>query len=382
MGGLMLDVSTRWSEDERTKFIYGLQQYGSDWNRIARIIDSKTVQEVYEYASLHYKTMMTGKDLRSLESMQNSVSLLSDQLKTEKQGGSIKALAPRTSTSPLACSDKLVKDEPVPEMVGQNENRVEPSCSTRVSPMAKSPRPFAPSPKALCPQPNKYEDKIKDLSDADIKMLLRKRLLDMQERRQENLLKRKMHESFANQQILAFQSRHPSVPPHVMNKIELASAKRSKAMEIAPRDSKRPKAPLSKKRKPTKTDFFAGVNALAMVSAEELQKYNKRRPSTDELDESDRSQTLQTPASQQCVVPWDFSIAPKETDKKRTAEKGTLGRSKGKGQVKQAQGDVLELAGFLSSLSQAPSALAPSTTAASVASTEGMEASTEISASS
>ncbi|RHY34716.1 hypothetical protein DYB32_000716 [Aphanomyces invadans] len=250
-----MDVSTSWSDDERSKFILGLQQFGSDWNRIARVVDSKSVQEVYEYASLHYKTMMTGKDLRSLESMQSGVSLLSEQLKS------------------------------------------------------------------------------------------------------------------------------PGV-------------KRLGGVTV----------PLSKKRKQSATssssttDFFAGVNALAMVSCEALQRFNlkyMRRgatpDSTDLPSDSDgpsdtdllpRQRLLQTPASHQCSVPWDFSIAPKQdADKLDTAKRakwsddehrqlltGVEMRTKvpehppsksyahfPKTEKSNARGDVLEVAGFLSSLAQVTS---------------------------
>ncbi|RHZ17518.1 hypothetical protein DYB37_004805 [Aphanomyces astaci] len=384
MGGLMQDVNTRWSDDERSKFMSGLQQYGSDWNRIARVVDSKTVQEVYEYASLHYKTMMTGKDLRSLESMQTSGSIISDQMKiASTQDENCATHEPNTA-------NKVTKSVDATTLLAR-------SYVTGAVVVPASPPPTNRS---------RFEDKIKDLSDADIKMLLRKRLLDMQERRQESMLKRKQNESYVNHQLSAFHTRHGASPESVA--------------------SKPSKGPLSKKRKQSttpkpsssssSTDFFAGVNALAMVSCEALQRYNLkyiRRGSgsqphvvlhdddgaagADNNDEDDvprHHRFLQTPASQQCSVPWDFSIAPKlDADKMDSAKRAKWsddehrlflagiekhGRkwkkvqehvpTKSRDQIrthayahfakvqsnKVEHGDVLEVAGFLSSLAQVP----------------------------
>ncbi|RHY97747.1 hypothetical protein DYB26_004143 [Aphanomyces astaci] len=423
MGGLMQDVNTRWSDDERSKFMSGLQQYGSDWNRIARVVDSKTVQEVYEYASLHYKTMMTGKDLRSLESMQTSGSIISDQMKSSTDslpgGGTalVSSFLPAGSVGPVvsptnSTSDDIVKCK---QASTQDENCAthEPNTTNKVTKsvdattlLARSYVTGAVVVPASPPPTNRsrFEDKIKDLSDADIKMLLRKRLLDMQERRQESMLKRKQNESYVNHQLSAFHTRHGASPESVA--------------------SKPSKGPLSKKRKQSttpkpsssSTDFFAGVNALAMVSCEALQRYNLkyiRRGSgsqphvvlhdddgaagADNNDEDDvprHHRFLQTPASQQCSVPWDFSIAPKlDADKMDSAKRAKWsddehrlflagiekhGRkwkkvqehvpTKSRDQIrthayahfakvqsnKVEHGDVLEVAGFLSSLAQVP----------------------------
>ncbi|ETW10344.1 hypothetical protein H310_00667 [Aphanomyces invadans] len=415
VGGIVMDVSTSWSDDERSKFILGLQQFGSDWNRIARVVDSKSVQEVYEYASLHYKTMMTGKDLRSLESMQSGVSLLSEQLKSpgvKRLGGvtgsALVSLLPKsnTDTGPVELDSggavKCCNNEGTVEQSAKKDNSAThelnttgntPSFAAISKPVTRtsiSTKVVATPPNALPSNRTRFEDKIKDLSDADIKLLLRKRLLEMQERRQASMLKRQQNEVNANQQISAFQTRHGAA--------DLRDGQISSTSTPA-------QVPLSKKRKQSATssssttDFFAGVNALAMVSCEALQRFNlkyMRRggatpDSTDLPSDSDgpsdtdllpRQRLLQTPASHQCSVPWDFSIAPKQdADKLDTAKRakwsddehrqlltGVEMRTKvpehppsksyahfPKTEKSNARGDVLEVAGFLSSLAQVTS---------------------------
>ncbi|EQC39921.1 hypothetical protein SDRG_02577 [Saprolegnia diclina VS20] len=359
-----------WSDDERVKFADALAKFGSDWNRISRAIDSKSVQEVYEYATAYYKSMMSGKDLRSIETMKSSVcaSLLAEKLQQPAVGDCNHA-----KENSLVGNGNATASSPgvdVKETAMSNEATSLPFELRDVSP---SNRYYTTS---IPPQVyktglsgNPYENRIKDLSDADIKLLLRKRILDMTRRKQENLAKRKMHETFASQQIMAFQAKHG------VTTTRLPSSSADEAAAKASKRSSRPAAlaPKNKKRKTPSGDGFAGVDALAMISCEELQRYHGR------------GESLTTPAGQQAS--FDFSIAPSNKDAKRakwTSEEHDLfvdglkryGRkwkkvqehvkTKSKEQVRNhanayfaskptsETGDVLEVAGFLSSLAQAP----------------------------
>ncbi|OQR94322.1 hypothetical protein ACHHYP_01419 [Achlya hypogyna] len=361
---MMVDVSGSWTEDERSKFVDALTKYGSDWNRISRAIDSKSVQEVYEYATTYYKTLMSGKDLRSIETMKSTVcmALLSEKVRLE-QGATGSANAKENSLAGNVNSPRAVAKDAEPLLA----MHLKPMQAASMSPTNQTySMPVQVYKTGLSGNP--YENRIKDLSDADIKLLLRNRILDMTRRKQENLAKRKLHESFASQQIMAFQAKHGVGLPATATTPEATSskAKRTRANVLAPRN-----ATASKKRKGAAGDGFAGVDALAKISAEELQKYKL---------------PLQTPAASK--APWDFaSITPADKEGKRarwTAAEHELfvegvkrfGRkwkkvqehvkTKTKEQVRshanayfakpsQDAGDVLEVAGFLSSLAQGPS---------------------------
>ncbi|KDO23169.1 hypothetical protein SPRG_09977 [Saprolegnia parasitica CBS 223.65] len=360
-----------WSDDERVKFADALAEFGSDWNRISRAIDSKSVQEVYEYATAYYKTMMSGKDLRSIETMKSSVcvSLLAEKLQQTAAGhcnnakeNSLVGNGNGTASSPCATA----KEAAVPtEATSLPFELRDVSPSNRYYTTSIPPQVYKTGLSG-----NPYENRIKDLSDADIKLLLRKRILDMTRRKQENLAKRKLHETFASQQIMAFQAKHgvtaTRLPSSSPDATAAKASKRSSRTAVL--------APTNKKRKSPSSDGFAGVDALAMISCEELQKYHGR-------DEP----SLTTPAGPQAS--FDFSIAPTNKDAKRakwSAEEHDLfvdglkryGRkwkkvqehvkTKSTEQVRNHAnayfatkppsdtGDVLEVAGFLSSLAQAP----------------------------
>ncbi|OQS02533.1 hypothetical protein THRCLA_05088 [Thraustotheca clavata] len=367
-----------WSQEERVKFLDGLSKYGSDWNRISLEIESKTVQEVYEYATIHYKNIMSGKDLRSIDTTKNSVcmALMVDKIKTEQVDDTFE---PNTKENTVANGHMpLINDSIKVEIC---EMPTEPSTS----PPKANHNGHSSINKSFTVPPNvyktglsgnPYENRIKNLSDADIKLLLRKRILEMAKRRQENLEKRKLHENFATQQIMAFQAKHGvNVPGTPSNQATTPSNKSSRHRRQAVL------APKNKRRKTNTVDGFAGVNALAMISCEELQKYHQ----------FSAPKPLTTPASQQASVPREFLIAPKTEDKivsdvaKRTRwtaeehERFLEGlklhgrkwkkvqehvKTKTKEQVRshanayfakvpqQEAGDVLEVAGFLSSLSR------------------------------
>ncbi|KAG9402992.1 hypothetical protein AC1031_006527 [Aphanomyces cochlioides] len=375
MGGLMVDVIAQWSEDERSKFIHGLQQFGSDWNRIARSIDSKTVQEVYEYASLHYKTMMTGKDLRTLESsMKSGVSILSEQLTAGKQAGCVKeAAAPSEKTTK---SDKRGEKSVKIESNENDENTTQ--DSTTVVSSRHLCRLASAANRPNRPQVTRYDETIKGLSDADIKQLLRKRLLVRQEIRKQTM-KRELYEAMRDKLARGEpieppqpeKIEEPKEDPQVQEskvKAKFAKKKYLMAGDLKPIEGDKTVKGTTKKRKAGKADFFAGVNALAMVSAEELNKLASPKADPQQTETSEAEPvSLQTPAAQQCSVPWDFAIAPKESKRARktTAREHkniVEGKSKRKkdAEAKQpprtevSRGDVLELAGFLSSLSKGP----------------------------